>query len=316
MSFLKNLFLKFCPDSEIRELGSSAAKFKGLINVMSSGVAVYEATDHGRDFIFKDFNDAGCRIEKVKKEQVIGKRVTEVFPGVEKFGLLEVFQRVWKTGQSEIFPIKEYKDNRISGWRENHVFRLPSREIVAVYDDITERKRAEEVMEKSTKRYRRIYDSKIIGIAFWKDEGTITEANDAFLRMTGCTREELHRDLISWSEMTPEEAAHLDPESIRQMKETGVCEPFEREYIRKDGTRVPILIGAASFKGEEECGVTYVIDLSARRRVSQELKERLEEIERLNTFMVDREHRILEMKQEINKLLAELGRPPKYGAIL
>lgn len=316
MSFLKNLFLKIYPDSEIRALRSNAATFEGLFNVMSSGVAIYEAIDHGGDFVFKDFNDAGCRIEQIKREEVIGKRVTEVFPGVEKFGLLDVFRRVWKTGQAEVYPVKKYKDDRIAGWRENHVFRLPNHEVVAIYDDITQRKRAEEVMEKSTKRYRRIYESNMIGIAFWKEGGIITEANDAFLRMTGCTREDLKRDLISWSEMTAEEAAHLDVESLRQMEETGVCGPFEREYVGKDGTRVPILIGAAKFKGEEECGVTYVIDLSARRRVSAELKERLEEIERLNTFMVDREHRILEMKQEVNKLLAELGRQPKYGTLL
>jgi PAS domain S-box-containing protein len=316
MSFLKKLFLKIYPDSEIQEFRSNAAIFKGLFNVMSSGVAIYEAVDHGRDFIFRDFNDAGCRIEKLKREDVIGKRVTEVFPGVEEFGLLDVFRRVWKTGRSEAFSLKEYSDRKISGWRENHVFKLPSGEIVAVYDNITERKRAEEIMKESTRRYHLIYDSSMIGIAFWKEGGIITEANDAFLRMTGRTREDLQRDLISWSEMTPEEAAHLDLESIKQMQETGVCEPYEREYIRKDGTHVPILIGAAKFKGEEECGVTYVIDLSARRRVSQELKDRIEEIERLNTFMVDREHRILEMKQEVNKLLAELGRPPKYGTML
>ena len=316
MSFLKELFLKIYPDSEIKELRSSTAIFKGLFNVMSSGVAIYEPVNRGSDFVFKDFNDAGCRIEKVRREDVIGRRVTDVFPGVEKFGLLDVLRRVWKTGQAEVFPVKEYKDERISGWRENHVFKLPTGEVVAVYDDVTDRKCTEEILERSTHRFRRIYDSKMIGIAFWKEGGIITDANDAFLKMTGRTREDLRQDLISWSEMTPEEAAHLDPESIKQMKETGVCEPFEREYIRRDGTRVPILIGAASFKDEEECGVTYVIDLSTRRRVSAELKERIEEIERLNTFMVDREHRILEMKQEVNKLLAELGRPPKYGTML
>lgn len=316
MNFLKRFFQKLHPDYETEALRLSEVKFRGLFDNMSSGVAIYEAIDRGKNFIFRDFNDAGCRIEQVKREDVIGKRVTEVFPGAEEYGILEVLQRVWKSGAPEVFPVKQYQDKRIAGWRENYVFKLPSGEVVAVYDDITERKRTEAVLEKSTERFHRIYHSNMIGIAFWKGSGKITDANDAFLRMTGFTRDELSRDLISWSKMTSEECAHLDPESLRQMRESGVCEPFEREYVRKDGTRVPILIGAASFKGEEEYGVTYVIDLSARRRVSEELKERLEEIERLNSFMVDREHRILEMKQEINKLLAELGRPPKYGAIL
>jgi PAS domain S-box-containing protein len=122
-------------------------RFKQLFEGMSSGVAVYEAVDGGNDFIIKDFNRAAEEIDDVKREDIIGRRVTEVFPGVEEFGLLEVLRQVWKTGSSRNYPITFYKDEKITGWRENYIYKLPSGKVVAIYDDITERKRAEERIE-------------------------------------------------------------------------------------------------------------------------------------------------------------------------
>jgi len=111
------------------QLKQCRAEFKILFDNISSGVAVYEARSNGEDFIFTDFNSAAEKIEHVKKEQLIGKSVLEVFPGVTEFGLFAVFQRVWKTGVPEYHPVSTYKDERIAGWRENYVFKLPSGEI-------------------------------------------------------------------------------------------------------------------------------------------------------------------------------------------
>ncbi len=111
---------------------------------MSSGVAVYEAINDGEDFVFKDMNKAGERIGKINRAEIIGKKVTEAFPEVKKLGLFEVFQRVWRTGKPEYHPCSFYEDERIFQWVENHVYKLPSGEIVTVYDDITTRKQAEE----------------------------------------------------------------------------------------------------------------------------------------------------------------------------
>jgi len=124
-------------------------KFKELFNNMSSGVAIYEAKDNGRDFIIKDFNRAAEKIDKIKKENIIGKSVLKTFPGVKDFGLFKVFQEVYKTGKPQHHPITFYQDQRIVGWRENHIYKLPSGEIVAVYDDISERKQAEERLKKT-----------------------------------------------------------------------------------------------------------------------------------------------------------------------
>ncbi len=125
-------------------LKASEGRFRALFEQMPSGVAVYEAVDNGTDFVFKDFNPAGERIDGIRRDEIIGKRVTQAFPGVREFGLFRVFQRVWKTGDAEYFPDAVYADGRlVESWRENWVYKLRSGEIVAIYNDVTVRKRAE-----------------------------------------------------------------------------------------------------------------------------------------------------------------------------
>ena len=102
-------------------LRASEEKFKNLFDNMNSGVAVYTAENNGKDFIFHDINKAVEQIEKISKEKIIGRSVLEMFPAVKVFGLFDVFQRVWKTGKPEHHSIAVYKDERITGWRDNFV---------------------------------------------------------------------------------------------------------------------------------------------------------------------------------------------------
>ena len=123
------------------KLRESEERYKGLFENMISGVAVYEAVDKGENFVFKDLNRAGEEMEHIKREDIIGKRVTQVFPGVKEFGVFEVFQRVWETGKPEYLPATVYKDERDLGtWRESWVYKLANDEVVTVYNNITERK--------------------------------------------------------------------------------------------------------------------------------------------------------------------------------
>jgi diguanylate cyclase (GGDEF)-like protein/PAS domain S-box-containing protein len=122
-------------------LRSSEARFRELFNTMNSGVIIYRANDKGEEFIITDINPAGERISRVKRQEIVGKTVEEIFPGVREIGLFDVLQDSWKTGAHKFHPESLYRDNRISHWVENNVYRLTSGEIVAIYDDVTERKR-------------------------------------------------------------------------------------------------------------------------------------------------------------------------------
>jgi len=128
-------------------LRENESRLKDMFENLKSGVAIYQLSADGENFIITGFNRAAELIEQTSRENLIGRNVAEVFPGVTDFGLLEVFHRVWKTGKAEHFPISFYQDGRISGWRENYIYKLPNGDIVSIYDDVTEKKQAEENLQ-------------------------------------------------------------------------------------------------------------------------------------------------------------------------
>jgi PAS domain S-box-containing protein len=144
--------------------------------------------------------------------------------------------------------------------------------IIAVAQNITERKRAEEALKESEERLQRAIAIETVGVIFFKAEGQITEANDAFLRMSGYGREDLAEGLLRWDVMTPPEWMPRSLEAVEELQTTGRTTPYEKEYIRKDGSRWWGLF-AATRLGEEE-SVEFVIDVTGRKRAEEE-RERL-----------------------------------------
>jgi PAS domain S-box-containing protein len=121
----------------------SEAHFRHLFENMTTGVAVYEPVDGGRDFTILDLNQAGARYAKVCREEILGRLVTEIFPGLEEMGLLACFRETLASGEPTFLPVREYRDGRTTMWAENRVFRLPSGRIVAMFDDRTEQRQLE-----------------------------------------------------------------------------------------------------------------------------------------------------------------------------
>ncbi|MBN1973680.1 MAG: PAS domain S-box protein [Sedimentisphaerales bacterium] len=174
-----------------KELEECEVKFQVLFDNVSSGVAIYETKNDGQDFIFADFNRAAEEIEHIKRDQLIGKNVKDVFPGVEKFGLLDVFRRVYKTGIPEHHPVSIYKDERIAGWRENYVYRLPSGQIVAVYDDISALKHSELAAQMTDQCFRAIADYTYDWEVWVSPTGRMLWTNPAVQRITGYNVKEI-----------------------------------------------------------------------------------------------------------------------------
>jgi len=123
-------------------------------------------------------------------------------------------------------------------------------------------------------RIRHLVESNIIGIFFWDANGSIIEANDAFLEMVGYSRQDLLSGEVQWERMTPQEYRELDQRKVMELREGSRFTPYEKEYLRKDGSRIPVLIGATLFEGSQDQGVAFVLDLTERKQAEAEREAR------------------------------------------
>jgi PAS domain S-box-containing protein len=138
-----------------------------------------------------------------------------------------------------------------------------SLENTRLYSDLQEREA----------KVRRLVESNIIGIFIWGFEGRIIEANEAFLQMVGHSRDDLVSGRVRWMALTPNEWSDATERANAELRATGSCKAFEKEYMRKDGTRVPVLLGAATFGERQDQGVAFVLDLTERKRAEENLRE-------------------------------------------
>jgi len=125
-------------------------------------------------------------------------------------------------------------------------------------------------------------DLRALGIGRWLPDGTILDANDSLLNLIGRKRSTMEAGRLSWSEITPPEYARLDAQALSEISIEGECAPFEKEYIRSDGRRVPVLVVAGCEKSYEEGGLFYAVDLTRRKKTgcgvafhSMSLRQRL-----------------------------------------
>jgi PAS domain S-box-containing protein len=144
-------------------------------------------------------------------------------------------------------------------------------QLLGVIIDVTEQKRAEAALRASEERLRRAVQIDTVGVLFFKPDGRITDANDAFLRMSGCSRQELAQGRVRWDELTPPEWMPASLQAVAEFEATGRTTPYQKEYVRKDGTRWWGLF-AATRVGPEE-GVEFVIDVTERKQLEQEVLE-------------------------------------------
>lgn len=163
-------------------LSESETRFREMFNNLDEGVAIYRALDDGNDFEILDLNKKGLELGGLHIEDVRGRRITEVFPGVEEFGLLDILREVNRNGEPRRHPLLRYQDNNLDQWFENYVFRLPSGAVVAAYTDCTRYKQLEE-------EYERVARECMDGFCRFLSNGRIEQPNPAFCRMCGYSAE-------------------------------------------------------------------------------------------------------------------------------
>lgn len=224
-----------------KSIRDNETRFKELFNNMSSGCSIYEVINDGNDFVYKDYNWASENFLGIKKEEVIGKSITQIFPGTKEFGLLDVLKRVWKTGVPEFYPMNFYKDNRIQRWFENYVYKLPSGEIVSIYDDVTSKKQAEEAILQGRERYQVLFENSADGILLMTD--VFEDCNNATLGIFGCEKE----DIIGHhpAEFSPEYQPDGSNSTIKSNEKiklalSGEPQKFYWQHKRKNGELVDV----------------------------------------------------------------------------
>jgi phosphoserine phosphatase RsbU/P len=153
---------------------------------------------------------------------------------------------------------------------------------------LQETRRVAQALRESESKLRGIYESGMVGLFFWDLSGAISDANDAFLAMTGYTRNDVSEGRLSWRRLTPPEFAGVDEEAASQLAATGRCAGYEKQFLRQDGSRVDVLVGGASLEGTAHSGVSFVLDVSEHKR---------EEVERVAART--REQRAEEFQQRL-----------------
>ncbi|HPJ21126.1 MAG TPA: PAS domain S-box protein [Clostridia bacterium] len=211
--------------------------FRVLFDNMTSGAAIYEVRNDGllgRDYIIRDFNKKSCEIENVKREDVIGKSLYDLRPTIDDYGLIDIFRQVWETGEPAFFPSKQYVDEKYSDWYENQVFKLPTGEIVATYNDVTERElRAIETREVND-MLSSLIDNAPYGIFIVDEKGRYRKVNKAACIQTGYTHDDF-RDLCIKDFETDITGDEITTD-FTDLKQNGAIN-VKKEYCTKSGEK-------------------------------------------------------------------------------
>ncbi|MFS8116923.1 MAG: PAS domain S-box protein, partial [Microcoleus sp.] len=233
-----------------------------------------------REMRYLHINHVLAELQGLSAEQHLGQDFRELLPESTAKTRL-IIEQVLETGKPvlnlEISGEPEGKPGECCYWLANYyAVKNQSGEIIGagiILADITAAKQTELALTESETRFRSVVESNMIGIGFWEASGEITEANDALLEMIGYTREDLVSGQIRWIDITPPEYAELDRSAIAQIAASGNCTPHEKEYIRKDGSRFPILIGGGNLQGFTDKGSFFVLDITDRKQAQNQLRE-------------------------------------------
>jgi PAS domain S-box-containing protein len=239
-------------------------------------MAIIESIDDSFIYLNKEWryiyvNSQTCRLVGKSRDELLGQVIWEVHPEMRNTIVEQKFCEAMEKRQRITFDTFD-----VFSKETGHCFTVriyPAKEgITAFTSDITESKQMEEALRKSEAKLRRLVEANVSGVAVADSQGHILEANDAYLKILDCTREELERGEINWQDFTPPEYHQLDQRILQELRETGVCQPIEKEYITRQGKRVPILLAGATIEWGEnvEKHIVFAIDITRQKELEKQ----------------------------------------------
>lgn len=284
-----------------KEIEDKDIHYRHLFEKMGNAIAVYKAIEDGNDFIFIDFNKSAEKTDGLKKEELIGKKVTEIFPGVVKFGLMDVLKQVWRTGIPKEFPVSYYQDKRIKGWRKNFIYRLPTNEIVVVYNDVTDQVEMINTLREAKERLDILFDNAPDGIYLLDMNGAFTKLNDTAEKITGYKKDEVIGKTFVNLNIVQKKYLPLALKNLTKSKLRLPTGPDIYGIKRKDGSKIFTEISSFPVKINEELFVLGIArDITQRIKTDTLLRQNEERYRQLFNssndaiFLIDQNEYVLD----------------------
>ena len=261
------------------QLRESEKVYYDFFEHTKSANIMYETDDDGKSFKIKTMNSLVEKLDNIKSVEVIGKKVDEVFPGVEEFGLLDIFREVYRSGQSYNMPISLYEDDKKSVWRENYVFKLSNGNIVASYEDRTKERELEILLSNTI--------NSVENLIFVKDDNLkYIECNKAFENFIGYSRDELiGKD--DYDFFDKHIADKYRAKDLEMLQDEHKIEKFEWITL-SNGSEIylyTIVSPLRDYKGKTIGLVGNAVDLTQQKRLEDELRSSKQEFEKFMEYV-------------------------------
>ncbi|MBT3817447.1 MAG: PAS domain S-box protein [Candidatus Magasanikbacteria bacterium] len=264
--------------------------YNDLLKNSPHGIAIYEPIKDGKNFIFIEFNKAAEKMDKTLKKNLIGKKVTDVFPGVKKMGLFDILKKVYKTGEPEFFPTAFYEDKKLHGWRQNHVHKTFDNNIISIYIDKTKEKKDEQEIKEIEERHSLALQGTSDGLWDWDIINNKTYFSDKWKSMIGYNPDEIKDVFSEWQNRLHPKDKEKCMQYIQKYINSSGNMHFEIEFdmIHKDGNSIPILARAFMIKDKKGKPIRMVgthIDLTERKKYEEKLKIQSEKLKQNELFL-------------------------------
>jgi two-component system cell cycle sensor histidine kinase/response regulator CckA len=232
------------------ELSQSETQLREVLDNMEKAIAIYEPVADGADFKFVDMNEFGEKITHLKIKDVLGKTITELFPGESSVGLIAKLRETWETGNSTQIPLKQYVDDRITQWVENFIFKLPSGKMVAMFEDTFEKRKAEMALLESEARFRQFFETNAQYCYMVSFDGNILDINQHALNILGYAKDEVLGKPLIQTIYAPESQAKA--RRLNEMwQQTGSVKNEELTLLSKSGGKRFVLLNVSSVRNSE-----------------------------------------------------------------